>query len=115
MREDSIAVTPRAGAVVRDGVVAVNEARRSAAEALDELSPPDEVAPEHRALEGALAELVTATDLLLAETEGLDAEAFEEHVRGAQHLQSIAERVGLACNNLEARLADLGVEAAIRC
>ena len=50
MRTDSIAATPRAGAVSRAAVIEVNEVRRTAVEALEAMDPPIDAAPEHRGL-----------------------------------------------------------------
>lgn len=115
MRTESIAATPRAGEITRDGVIGVNEARRRAAAALEALEPPDEARPEHLALSSSLTQLVEAVDVFLASTGDLDTEGFADAVATAGDLQSLSQAVGRACQVMSNRAIDLGVEADIRC
>lgn len=115
MRSESIEATPPAGRITRDGVMAVNESRRAAAAALDELVPPDEVVPEHLALVTALEDLVRAVDAFLDGTADSTDESFVDAVNSGSELQRLAGRVGMACDSLERRAAELGVAADIRC
>jgi hypothetical protein len=115
MRIDSIAVTPRAGAITLEGVIGVVSARRAAAAALSAVTPPPEVVPEHTALVTVLSQLVAASDAFLADVADLDETEFGQAVNAATDLQALAERVANACNALDRRAADLQVDAAIRC
>lgn len=115
MRSESIAATPRGRAVTPAGVGGVNEARRAAADRLDAMDPPPEVAPEHLALVAALTDLVGAVDVFLGEQAGADPEAFEAAVDGAVSIAGLAERVATACSTIDRRAAELGIDADIRC
>jgi hypothetical protein len=115
MRSDSIAATPRGGVITRDGVIGVNESRRSAASALDEIDAPDDLRLEHLAVVAALDDLVAAVDRFLERTSALDDGAFATAVAEESGLEALAQTVGRACATLDGRISDLGYEADIRC
>lgn len=115
MRSDGVAATPRGNAVTVEGVVGVNEARRTALSALEEIVPPTEVRPEHLALTTALQDMVVGVDEFLAGADTSDAAAFEAAVVNAPGLPALAQRVALACGALADRAVALGYPVDIRC
>lgn len=115
MRSEGVAATPRGNAITVDGVIGVNEARRTALEALESISPPSEVRPEHLAVVTALRDMVTGVDDFLADADTSDPAAFESAVVNAPGLPALAQRVALACGALADRSAALGTPVDIRC
>ena len=115
MRRDSIVALPDPSQPTPESVSGVIEARRSATNALEAMTPPIEMRPEHAALVLALSDLTDAGDRVLSETTQLDSSAFTAAVESATALDETARRVTIACDALEARAEQLGYDFDLRC
>lgn len=102
MLRDSVAALPDPTDIDREAVTAVNDARLAALGDLLQLVPPGEVAEQHAALVDGLGELTTATSGFLADTAGLDTDAFADAVVSATGFESLVDRVSEACDALQA-------------
>lgn len=115
MRRDSIVALPDPSQPTPERVAGVIEARRSATNALEVMTPPAEIRPEHGALVLALSDMTDAGDRILAETSQLDSSAFIAAIESAIALDETARRVTIACGALETRAHQFGYDFDLRC
>jgi len=115
MRRESIVALPDPSRPTAENVTGVIEARRSATNALEAMTPPIELRPEHSALVLALSDLTDAGDGLLAEASQLDTSAFTAVIESATALDEMALRVTAACIALETRAEQLRYDLDLRC
>ncbi len=115
MTRDAFAALPPGAAPTRDQVESVVAVRRSALEAIAELNPPGEMAPEHQALVTALERFVTAAEAFLDDTTGLDAAGFLAALEASTQIDAIADDVSAACTAWETRAGDLGSPVELGC
>jgi len=115
MRADSIAALPNPSAPTPDAVAGVTAARQQAATDLKQLTPPNDIRPEHEALLLAMSDLAAAGVEFLGTAEGLEDEAFVAAIRAATDIDDTAQRVATACDAMQRRAIGLGYTATIRC
>lgn len=115
MTQDSFEALPPGAAPTHEQVVEVIDARRTALAAIEALSPPDELEPEHLALSAAFEDLVTAGDAFLAETAGLDPESFGEALLASSDIDALAQRVTSACDAVRRQAEGLGYVVSLAC
>lgn len=115
MSEAVFEALPRGVVPTRAGVTGVVAARQAAAQALDALTPPEEMRAEHLVFVLMLERFVTASQGFLDETRDLDADAFRDALSASTHLDPIAAAVGTACVAWERRAAAIGHATVLSC
>ncbi|WKZ82449.1 MAG: hypothetical protein QY307_10250 [Acidimicrobiia bacterium] len=115
MTADTFAAVPAGSTPGREAISTVVEARRRAAEALEALSPPAEMEPEHLVLVEALRRLVSGGEAFLADTESLDPEAFVAALETSTEVDALARAVAAACSAWEDRSENLGIAVELAC
>lgn len=115
MTRDSFAALPPGAAPTREQIAGVVLARRTALDAISELTPPDEIELEHLALTTAMRGFVTAGEGFVADTAGLDAAAFRTVLEASIAIDVLADTVSAACTAWERRAGGLGHPIELGC
>jgi hypothetical protein len=77
--------------------------------------PPEELGVEHDALVITMRALSEETSRFIADTAGLDADAFADALASTGELTLLAESVGRACRALQEKASSMGHTADLRC
>ena len=115
MTRDAFAALPPGAAPTHDQITAVVTVRRRALDAISDLTPPADMAPEHLALITAMEEFVTASESFVAAVADLDAAAFLAALEASTDIDVLADVVSNACTAWESRAADLGQPVELGC
>ncbi len=115
MTRDAFAALPPGAAPTRSQIEVVVGVRRTALDAISDLTPPAAMEPEHLALTIAMNSFVVASEGFVATSAGLDPDAFLAALEASTDIDALADAVSVACTAWERRAADLDHAVELGC